>query len=183
MRARRTHVANRDDYDSFDLPPPEVFDAPPEPPVDEAPAEPSMGSTPSLTAPVRVCLVCGDDPSVESGCGHFEVATVTALGRSMLHSLAALRAQHESLRDELRALRRLMAPTVASGDATIEVREPPVVAPRVVLIPPAAKRPRRAAPVVTEQGRFGFVEPVTAVAEEAARDQGAAAGEGQPEAT
>lgn len=169
MRARRTHVANRDDYDSFDLPPPEVFDAPPEAPVDEAPAESAMASSPSLTAPVRVCLVCGDDPSVESGCGHFEVATVTALSSSMLHSLATLRAQHESLRDELRGLRRLMAPTVASGDATIEVREPPVVAPRVVLIPPpTTKRPRRAAPAVTEQGRFGFVEPVVEGVEEAA---------------
>ncbi|MBK6529974.1 MAG: hypothetical protein IPN17_04495 [Deltaproteobacteria bacterium] len=169
MRARRTHVANRDDYDSFDLPPPEVFDAPPEPPVDEAPTESAMASGPSLTAPVQVCLVCGDDPSIESGCGHFEVATVTALSASMLHSLAALRAQHESLRDELRTLRRLTGAGVVAGDATIEVREPPVVAPRVVLIPPpTTKRPRRAAPAVTEQGRFGFVEPVVEVVEEAA---------------
>lgn len=169
MRARRTHVANRDDYDSFDLPPPEVFDAPPEPPVDEAPTESAMASGPSLTAPARVCLACGDDPSIEGGCGHFEVATVTALSSSMLHSLSALRAQHESLRDELRALRRLMGAGVVAGDATIEVREPPVAAPRVVLIPPpATKRPRRAAPEVTGQGRFGFVEPVVEAVEESA---------------
>ena len=58
-------------------------------------------------APVRVCLVCGDDPSIDAGCPHYEVATVTALSSVMLHTLAELRAHHDSLRDQLRALRRL----------------------------------------------------------------------------
>ena len=159
MRARRTHVANRDDYDSFDQPPPEFFDAPPEAPVDEAPSEVAMASGPALTAPVRVCLVCGDDPSIDAGCPHYEVATVTALSSVMLHTLAELRAHHDSLRDQLRALRRLAAGASAQGDASVEVREAPVLAPRVVLIPPpVAKRPRRAPVPIAEQRRFGFVE-------------------------
>jgi hypothetical protein len=161
MRARRTHAANRDDYDSFDQAPPEFFDAPPEAPVDEAPSEVAMASGPALTAPVRVCLVCGDDPSIDAACPHYEVATVTALSSVMLHTLAELRAHHDSLRDQLRALRRLAAGAAAQGDASVEVREAPVLAPRVVLIPPpAAKRPRRPAAPVVEQRRFGFVEAV-----------------------
>lgn len=162
MRARRTHSANRDDYDSFDQPPPEFFDAPPEAAVDEAPPEVAMASAPALTAPVRVCLECGDDPAISAGCPHYEVATVTALSTAMLHALAELRAHHDSLRDQLRALRRLTAGVVAQGDASVELREPPTLAPRVVLIPPpVAKRARKAPAPVAEQRRFGFVEAAT----------------------
>lgn len=172
MRARKTHTASREDYDSFDLPPPEFFDAPPEAPVDEAPAESAMASGPSLTAPVRVCLVCGDDPSIEGGCAHFEVATALALSSSLQHCLAELRAQHEAVRDHLRSLRRLIAGGVAADEATVEVREPPVVAPRVVLIPPPpAKRARRPSRDAVEQGRFGFVESVSERIEEATADE------------
>ena len=167
MRARRTHTANREDYDGFDLPPPDVFDAPPEPPSDEPPPESAMASGPALTAPVQVCLACGDDPSIESGCAHFEVATVHLLSSSLLHALAELRAQHELVRDQLRALRRLTGSAVTAGDATIEVREPPVVAPRVVLIPPpSARRPRRTSREAAEQGQFGFVERAAGPVEE-----------------
>ncbi|MDB4930939.1 MAG: hypothetical protein JWM10_3423 [Myxococcaceae bacterium] len=161
MRARKTHAANRDDYDSFDAPPPEVFDLPPEAPADELPPELGMVSGPALTAPVHACLVCGDDPAIDSGCPHFEVVTVTSLSPAMLHCLAESRAQHEALREQLRTLRRLAGAAVNAGDASIEVREAPVVAPRVVLIPPpATKRPRKAAKPAVEQGRFGFVECV-----------------------
>ena len=179
MRARRTHAANRDDYDSFDQAPPEFFDAPPEAPVDEAPSEVAMASGPALTAPVRVCLMCGDDPSIDAGCPHYEVATVTALSSVMLHTLAELRAHHDSLRDQLRALRRLAAGAAALGDASVEGREAPVLAPRVVLIPPpTAKRPRRPSAPVVEQRRFGFVEAVEVavdVAESPAAQDDAAA--------
>jgi hypothetical protein len=161
MRARKTHTANRDDYDSFDAPPPEVFDLPPEAPVDEAPGELAMTSGAALTAPVHACLVCGDDPSIDSGCPHFEVVTVTALSPAMLHCLAETRGQHEALRDQLRTLRRLAGAAAIAGDASIEVHEAPVVAPRVVLIPPPpAKRPRKAPRPVVEQGRLGFDESV-----------------------
>lgn len=161
MRARKTHAANREDYDGFDAPPPEVFDVPPEAPIDEAPVDVAMAAGPALSAPVHACLVCGDDPAIDSGCPHFEVVTVATLSAAMLHSLAETRAQHEALREQLRTLRRLVGSAVAAGDASIEVREPPVVAPRVVLIPPpAAKRPRKAPRPVVEQGRFGFVECV-----------------------
>lgn len=159
MRARRSQPANRGEYDGFDLPPPEVYDAPPEAPVDELPTEAVMASGPSLHAPLHVCLVCGDDPSLDSGCPHFEVATVTALSVTLHHALAELRSQHEALRDGLRMLRRLAGAAVAVGDATLELREPPVPAPRVVLIPPPpAKRPRRPDRTPVGQGRFGFVE-------------------------
>ena len=167
MRARRTHTANREDYDGFDLPPPDVFDAPPEPPIDEPPNESAMASGPSLTAPVQVCLACGDDPSIESGCCHFEVATVHLLSTSLLHALAELRDQHEGVRDRLRVLRRLTGSAVTAGDACIEVREPPVVAPRVVLIPPPPqKRPRRTSHEAAEQGLLGFVERAARPVEE-----------------
>ena len=169
MRARRTHAPQGTDYDGYDPPPPEAFDLPPEPPVDEAPVEAATPSGRSLAAPARVCLACGDDPSVGGGCPHDEVLTAHALTGPMAHSIEALRAHHEAVRDELRSLRRLAATGLAAGDATIEVREVPVVAPRVVLIPPAApKRARRAPPAVVEQGRFGFIEPAAVAAPEAA---------------
>ena len=86
---------------------------------------------------------------------------MTALSVTVLHSLAELRSHHETLRDHLRTLRRLTAAVVAAGDATVEVREAPVVAPRVVLIPPpAAKRPRKVVAAAIEQRQFGFVEGV-----------------------
>lgn len=161
MRARRTPPAARDDYDAFDLPPPEVFDAPPELPVDDVPSEAPSGAAPAVTLPARVCLACGDDPSHDAGCPHDEVATLTALDAATRAQLGELRSLHESLRAQQRGLRRAVGDAVARGEASVVVREPPVVAPRVVLIPPPApvKRPRRPANDDGAQGRFGFVDP------------------------
>ncbi len=161
MRARRTPPAARDDYDAFDLPPPEVFDAPPDLPVDDAPSDNAASAGPSITLPARVCLVCGDDPSFEAGCPHDEVATLSSLDAATRGQLGELRALHESLRAQQRGLRRVVGDAVARGCATVEVREPPVVPTRVVLIPPpsAVKRPRRAIAGGGAQGRFGFVDP------------------------
>lgn len=163
MRARRTPPAARDDYDAFDLPPPEVFDAPPDQPVDEAPSEAPSSAAPAVTLPARVCLVCGDDPSFGGGCPHDEVATLTALDAGTRAQLGELRALHESLRAQQRGLRRAVGDAVARGEGSVAVREPPIVLPRVVLIPPPtpAKRPRRPANDDGAQGRFGFaVDPV-----------------------
>ncbi len=161
MRARRTPPAAREDYDAFDLPPPEVFDAPADMPVDEPPPDATSTTAPSVALPARVCLVCGDDPSFEAGCPHDEIATLTSLDAAALAQLAELRGLHESLRAQQRGLRRVVGDAVASGCATVEVREPPVVPTRVVLIPPpsAAKRPRRPVAEAGAQGRFGFVDP------------------------
>jgi len=162
MRARRTPPAARDDYDAFDLPPPEVFDAPADMPIDEPPPDNTTSAGPSITTPARVCLVCGDDPAFDAGCPHDEVATLTSLDAVTRAQLGELRALHDSLRAQQRGLRRVVGDAVARGWATVEVREPPVVPTRVVLIPPpsAVKRPRRALADGGLQGRFGFVEVV-----------------------
>ncbi len=167
MRARRTPPAARDDYDAYDLPPPEVFDAPADMPVDEPPSESATSAAPSIALPARVCLVCGDDPSFDGGCPHDEVATLSALDAATRGLLGELRVLHESLRAQQRGLRRVVSDAVASGSATVEVREPPVVPTRVVLIPPpsAVKRPRRALADGGAQGRFGFVEIVAPIAD------------------
>jgi hypothetical protein len=165
MRARRSHIPQRDDIDSFDLAPPEFFDAPSEVPLDEPPMEVALATSHALTAPLRVCLACGDDPSNNAGCAHHEVATITALSSAVDHAVSELRAQHDAVRDALRGLRRLTAALVAAGDASVEVFEPPTIAPRVVLVPPPARRPRRAAKAVSEQRQFGFVEPAPSARE------------------
>lgn len=162
MRARRTPPAAREDYDSFDPAPPESYDPTPEAPVDEAPPDaPAANDTAvALTAPARVCLACGDDPSFPGGCPHDEVATFTELDAPARQLLGELRAAHEGLRALLRSLRRSSSEAVARERATVFVREPPVVAPRVVLVPPPStpRRPRRVAGDGA-QGRFGFLDP------------------------
>lgn len=175
------------DYAAVDLAPDDYsqpapdFDAPPARPSSRKGARRPLPEAPAPAPPIvapqplTVCLLCGEGPDTLSDCAHPEVlhlAAATAPQRAAALRLAQLAQERRS---QERALRRLVADALRTGEATVTHTAPPPSpvtppsgadpegpCPRCGHAPEGPARRRRGAatrPLGVTQGAFAFASP------------------------